>query len=399
MSKVNARQRGNTWQYYFEGARINGKRNRIHQSGFETRKAALKAGNEALYKYLNGGMVSAPAELSVSDFLDEWLKDAIELNRASNTYLRYKDVVERRLKPAVGTFHLKALNSPALQSILNGMQAEGLRASTMQFTKNVMTAAFKYAVHPRKYVNESPAQYLTLPKAKKKPLVKDAITVETFNRIIKEFPRGTNLYLPAIIAFYTGLRKSEVLGLTWDCVDLENKTITVQKQLVKRPEGWGFGELKTQSSYRVIKIGNQLIKRLEKQKARTLRNRVRLGEVYTVQYMANDGELIEGYAGDMLTPVIAYPICVKDNGAIITPNNIEYCMRKVHKELELPNVSFHTFRHTHATLLIEQGANIKSVSVRLGHSDVATTLETYAHVTERMESETVEAFENVTGEK
>lgn len=399
MSKVNVRERKGSWQYYFEGAKINGKRKRFMKGGFESRKIALKAGNEALYKYLNGGMASAPAELSVSDFLDEWLEDAIRLNRAPQTYARYKDVVERRLKPAVGSFHLKVLNSPALQSILNGMQAEGLRSSTMQFTKNVMTAAFKYAIHPRKYVTESPAQYLTLPKAKKKPLVKDAITVETFNRIIKEFPRGTNLYLPAIIAFYTGLRKSEVLGLTWDCVNLEKKTITVQKQLVKRPEGWGFGELKTRSSYRVIKIGDQLIKRLEKQKARTLRNRVRLGEAFTVQYMANDGELIEGYAEDMLTPVIAYPVCLKDNGAIITPNNIEYCMRKVHKELELPNVSFHTFRHTHATLLIEAGANIKSVSVRLGHSDVATTLETYAHVTERMESETVEAFENVTGQK
>lgn len=399
MSKVNARERGNSWQYYFEGAKVNGKRQRFVKSGFESKKAALKAGNEALYKYNNGGMVSKPAELSVSDFLDEWLKDAIELNRAPATYARYKDIVERRLKPVIGSFHLRTLTSVPLQGILNDLQAQGLRSSTMQFTKNVMTAAFKYAVHPRKYVSESPAQYLTLPKAKTKPLVKDAIDVKTFNRIIKEFPRGTNLYLPAIIAFYTGLRKSEVLGLTWDCVDLQKKTITVQKQLVKYPEGWGFGELKTQSSYRVIKIGDQLIKRLEKQKARTLRNRVRLGELYTVHYMANDGQLLEGYAGDMLAPVIVYPICVKDNGAIITPNNIEYCMRKVHKELELPNVSFHTFRHTHATLLIEAGANIKSVSIRLGHSDVATTLETYAHVTERMESETVEAFENVTGQK
>ena len=399
MSKVNARERKGSWQYYFEGAKVDGKRQRFVKSGFETRKAALKAGNEALYKYLNGGASSAPAEISVSDFLDEWLEDAIRLNRAPATYARYKDVCERRLKPVIGSFHLKAVSAPALQAILNGMQKDGLRASTMQFTKNVMGAAFKYAVHPRKYVTESPAQYLTLPKAKVKPIVKDAITVETFNRIIEAFPRGTNLYLPAIIAFYTGLRKSEVLGLTWDCVDLEKKTITVQKQLCKGESGWYLGELKTQSSYRTIKIGNQLAKRLERQKSRTLRNRVRLGELYTVYYMANNGELKEGYSGEKLAPVIAYPVCVKDNGAIITSNNIEYCMRKVHKELELPNVSFHTFRHTHATLLIEQGANIKSVSRRLGHSDVATTLEVYAHVTERMESETVEAFENVTGQK
>ena len=397
MSKVNARQRGNRWQYYFEGARVNGKRQRFVKSGFDTKKAALQAGNEALVKYLNGGVVSTPSELSVSDFLDEWL-GAIKPNRAPATYEHYRDIIERRVKPAVGSFRLRTLTSLPLQGILDEMQEQGLRLSTMQFTKNVMTAAFKYAVHPRKYVSESPAQYLTLPKSKTKPLPKDAITVDTFNRIIKAFPRGTNLHMPALVAFFTGLRKSEVLGLTWDCVDLERKTITVQKQLVKRPDGWGFGELKTQSSYRTIRIGNQLIRRLERHKAQITRNRVRLGESYTVQGVTNDGGIVESYAGDNVTPLLAYPVCVKDNGAIITPNNIEYCMRKVHKELELPNVSFHTLRHTHATLLIEAGANVKSVSVRLGHSDVATTLETYAHVTERMESETVNAFEDATGD-
>ncbi len=396
MSKVNARQRGGSWQYYFEGARVNGKRKRFVKSGFESKKHALKAGNAALYEYLNGGTPAPPNELSVSDYLDEWL-EFIRINRAPNTYNRYKDVIERRVKPATGSFYLRTITSLPLQNILNDMQAQGFRLSTMQFTKNVITAAFKYAVHPREYIQKSPAQYLTLPKSKTKPLMKDAITVDTFKRIINAFPRGTNLYLPAIIAFYTGLRKSEVLGLTWDNVDFENRTITVQKQLCKVSKNWAFGELKTQSSYRTIRIGEQLIKRLERQKARTLRNRVRLGELYQVQFMANNGVLMESYSGDKLTPVIAYPICTKDNGAIITPNNIEYCMRKVHKELELPNVSFHTFRHTHATLLIESGANIKSVSVRLGHSDVATTLETYAHVTERMETETVQAFEGVTG--
>lgn len=396
MSKVNARQRKGSWQYYFEGAKIDGKRKRFAKSGFQTKKEALQAGTEALHKYNNGGAASAPSELSVSDFLDTWLEDAIRLNRAPATYARYKDVVERRLKPVIGSFRLKSLTSAPLQAILNDMQKQGLRASTMQFTKNVMTAAFKYAVHPRKHVSESPAQYLTLPKAKTKPIKKEAITVETFNRIIEAFPRGSNLYLPSIIAFYTGLRKSEVLGLTWDCIDLEGRTITVQKQLCKDSEGLYLGELKTQSSYRTIKIGAQLVKRLERQKSRARQNRVRLGNDYTVYYMANDGHLKEGFSGDALTPVIAYPVCVKDHGAIITANNIEYCLRKVHRELELPNVSFHTFRHTHATLLIEQGANIKAVSRRLGHSDVATTMEVYAHVTDKMEGETVEAFEKAT---
>lgn len=397
MSKVNARQRGNRWQYYFEGAKVDGKRQRFVKSGFESRKDALRAGNEALHRYLNGGTVSKPSEMSVSDFSDEWL-GAIRPNRAPATYAHYKDVIERRVKPAVGSFRLRSITSLPLQAILDDMQVQGLRRSTMQFTKNVMTAAFKYAVHPRKYVSESPAQHLVLPRSRTKPLPKDAITVDTFNRIIKAFPRGSNLYLPAIIAFYTGLRKSEVLGLTWDCVDLDRKTITVQKQLCKHANGWGFGELKTQSSHRTIRIGNQLTKRLERQRAQVTRNRVRLGESYTVQHLTRDGGITESYAGNDPTPIKVYPVCVKENGAIITPNNIEYCMRKVHKELELPNVSFHTLRHTHATLLIEAGANVKSVSVRLGHSDVATTLETYAHVTERMETETVNAFEDATGD-
>lgn len=394
MSKVNARKRGKSWQYYFEGAKVDGKRQRIVKSGFETEKEALKAGVAALAEYNAGGAVSKPAEISVADFSEEWLRDVVEPNRAAATYTRYRDAVELRIRPAIGKFPLRTVTPTMLQGILTEMQKAGYRKSSMQFVRAVMSASFKWGHYPRKYLPENPAQFLTVPKAKVKPIVKDAIDVETFRRIVKAFPIGTNLHLPAIIAFYTGLRKSEVLGLTWDDVDMDKRTVTVRKQLLQDKRGRYYGELKTESSYRTVRFGEQLKKHLEREKSRALRNKVRLGADYSVHYVSAGGYILTGDAHEVLAPVIAYPVCRKSNGDFITKQNLDYCFRKVHKEMELPHVSFHTFRHTHATLLLERGANIKSVSERLGHSDVATTMEIYAHVTDDMETETASMLDD-----
>ena len=91
-------------------------------------------------------------------------------------------------------------------------------------------------------------------------------------------------------------------------------------------------------------------------------------------------------------------VCTKENGDQITTDSIKYLSRVVNYELGI-KFNFHSFRHTHATMLLENGANMKDVQQRLGHSKLATTMDTYAHVTEKMKLDTVNIFENISIKK
>jgi integrase len=85
-------------------------------------------------------------------------------------------------------------------------------------------------------------------------------------------------------------------------------------------------------------------------------------------------------------------ICVRENGEYVSTDSFKYCARVIHNELRL-GFNYHSLRHTHATYLIENGANVKDVQERLGHSDIQTTLNTYVHNTDVMRTETVDIFE------
>lgn len=115
MGQLKTRKRGSTWEWSFEGAKINGKRNPISQGGFRTKAEAITAGTQAKAEYDNAGRVFKPSELSISDYLDYWLENYVKANLAYNTQVDYEKKIKVHLKPTFGTYRLANLETDVIQ--------------------------------------------------------------------------------------------------------------------------------------------------------------------------------------------------------------------------------------------------------------------------------------------
>ena len=191
--------------------------------------------------------------------------------------------------------------------------------------------------------------------------------------------------MPLLILYHTGARLGEVLGLSWSDVDFDAKRITVRRQMTYRNRlGWFFTTLKTKSSNRYILVDDFLLRELERRQTQQLENERHFGDGYVYIY-ADAGGHIE-WQSKSLKPVgeKVSLICTRDNGQ---PVSRESLMRM----LRLTGLNAHSFRHTHATRLIEGGATAKGVA-RLGHSNTLITQNLYTHNTLKLQEETVAIF-------
>lgn len=396
------RKRGDKWHYSFEASNVDGKRKRIERVGGRTKKEAEAALRVALQEYNNAGMHFEPAEISVSDYMDYWFKNYVELNCKYNTKTGYEQMIKNHIKPTLGIYKLKSLTPAILQELINDKFLSGFSKNHLTNLITILSGSLKYAVHPCKFLKETPMQYVKYPKYEqtKKEIDHKIISPEEFNRMIERFPLGTTFHIPIMIGYYTGCRIGEVMGLTWDDIDLDNATIDINKIIYKRKTNWYFGSTKTASSVRNIKIGKTLLDDLKKHKKWQLENRLKYGQHFIQQYEAEELEgkeklrrihsLSLSVDSGVLPPINM--ICTKENGDMITPDSFKYAAKVIHYTLGII-FNFHSLRHTHATTLIENGANVKDVQARLGHANIETTLGTYTHPTEKMAEQSVDIFE------
>ncbi|HGG0417194.1 TPA: tyrosine-type recombinase/integrase [Clostridium sporogenes] len=373
--KGSVRKKGNRWYYSFYTGTVDGKRKRIERSGGDTKKEAETALRNALNEFENCGSVLNESNISVSDYFDYWHKEYALINCKYNTQVNYKRIIEKHIKPNLGVYKLKTLTPAILQEFLNKKYRNGFAKNTLSNFYGVLSGALKMAVYPYKLIKENPMTYVTMPKYNNINNDKDdlkILSLENFKEIINRFPEGSNFYIPLQIAFNTGMRAAEVCGLTWDCIDLKNNTITIKKIIIYKNKEWIFGTPKTKSSYRTILIGNTLVNILKHHKKYQIKNKLKYGKHYTLSNF----------------------VCTKENGELVTTNSLKYLSRVVNYELQIP-FNFHSLRHTHATMLLESGANIKDIQKRLGHSKLATTMDTYSHVTKNLSEDSVAKFESI----
>lgn len=419
--KGGVRKIGNRWYYYYDGAKVDGKRQKIQRVGGDTKKEAEAALAKALAEFNNAGLVFEPSKISVSDYLDLWFDQYCKMNLKYNTQLDYIQIIENHLKPALGRYYLKSLNAATIQEFVNGLKIKGFAKSTVTGIFCTLSASMKYAVEPLKYIEFNPCDRVKFPKFENKKQEQNVfIPADDMKKILERFPEESCFYLPIMIGYYTGVRISECFGLTWNDIDLKKRTISINHQIVKRNCGmdarkvikkdrprmekseWYFQSTKTSSSTRVIKFGQSLYDVLKKSHDNKMLNRFKFGEHFTEYYLKPETDE-KGDTVERLLPIkrgipvdlpIADMVCVRDDGSLVSSDSFKYCSRVIHHELHLP-FTYHSLRHTHATMLIEGGAPLKDVQERLGHADIQTTMNKYVHNTEELQNATVEIFEQI----
>lgn len=385
------------WEYYFEVAKIGGKRKKISKAGFDKESDAYDAGIDAYKEYNTTGMKFTPSEISFSDYLDYWMDEYCTTNLKDTTINNYKKIIRLHIKPELGPYRLMALNSAALQSFINKKSNEGYSRNTMAVIKGILTGSLNYALEPAKFITTNPMQGVKLvsPRAVTKVPTrikkKEIVTKEQWSAIIKRFPEGHSCYIPLLLAYHCGLRLGEVFALTWDDIDFNTNIIDINKQVQLIDDKWTFTNPKY-DSFRKIKGGKTLMDSLLKEKERQERAKEYYAEYYQEIYIS-DMRTVEHKTLDDSKPVLM--VNSRENGTYIQPRVTQHIGRIVHYQLGHMNYDFHSLRTTHATMLIEAGANPKAVQMRLGHKNIETTLNIYTKFTEKMENDAIDIFENL----
>ena len=372
--KGHVKKRGSTWSFVIDVGRdpVTGKRKQKWFSGYRTKREAEKAMAEKLATVIKGTYIE-PKRMSFSELLNEWLEHHVKHNTSPRTYETYRYLASVHIAPRIGNIQIVELAPYHLQrmysNLLDSEQKNGkkLSSTTVHHIHRICYSALKWGVQMR-MLQENVAESVKTPKRNKQEMktwTKDEVA--TFLNVAKE----DRLYPLFYVAIGTGLRRGELLGLKWEDVDFENGVLSIRRTVQRTTEGLIVKEqTKTDSSRRTVNISPATVEVLRTHKKRQTQELLRIGRRTSFVFANSVGNVLE-------------------------PRKVNEVFERLTKKAGLPRIRFHDLRHTHATLLLQQGIHPKIVSERLGHSNVSMTLDLYSHVIPSMQREAAETFDRI----
>jgi integrase len=370
------KKEGASWFVLYDASKdpVTGKRKQKKKRGFKTKKEAEKFLNEQLNS-INNGTYFEPKDVTLSEYLDYWIDNYAKLNLAARTLEHYNYIITQHLKPTLGNIKISKLQPFQLQEYYaqklesGKLEGGGLSTQSVKHHHRLISKVLKDAVKWQ-FIIRNIAEAVSPPKTKKVEIKTwDNEQVKAFLEAAKNSP-----YHPIFLTtIYTGMRRGEVLGLRWQDIDFENYILYVRQTLQEvKKVGLIFKEPKSGKS-RSITITQSLIQEFKKVYKQHLENKLLFGSEY------NDLDLI----------------FAQKNGKPIQPTEMHRNYRRIIQSSGLPYIRFHDLRHTHATLMLQQGIHPKVVSERLGHSTIGITMDTYTHVLPNMQKEAALQFEQL----
>ena len=306
-------------------------------------------------------------EYTVVTWLRTWFELYSKPHIRPSTMNYYQRNIEQHVIPAIGDIPLNKLTTRDLQKLYNDLQSNGrlrkvqkkkkpgLSNSTVRGIHMMLHNALDRAVK-EKLILSNPTENCIIPKIEKQEM-----------KILRPDPISSYLNAAerrnALPMFYlelvSGLRKGELTALLWSDLDIQNRTISVSKQYVKNPNGeLALTRPKTETSVRKVSIPQEAVDLLISEHDKHPDN----------PYM--------------------FPSPI--TGEMYYPDSIVNLHKKILKDAGLPHIRFHDLRHTFATLALQNGVDVKTVSSMLGHYDAGFTLRTYTHATRQMQQKAAE---------
>jgi integrase len=347
--------------------------------GFKTEKAA-QAELTRILRSINDESYVEPTKQNLGEYLLRWLNSA-KPNLAPKTFERYEQLVEVNINPKLGPVKLSKLHPQQLAEFYtwlgtsgNRRTGLGLHPQTVLHIHRLLRKALQQAVVWQLRAT-NPADAVDAPRVPEREM--QPIEEERAALLI-EAAQNTDMFLPILIGFCTGMRRGEVLALRWADLDLEHARLTVNQSLTQtRAGGIKFKSPKNKSSRRTMALPMVLIDAFKVHRGKQENTKDLFGPDYASLDLVLPLPDGSPWPPDRFTD--AYTAFARRNGA--------------------KGIRFHDLRHTHASELLRRGTPIKTVSARLGHSGSKITIDTYGHLMTGDDEQAAKTVQKVYGKR
>ena len=300
-----------------------------------------------------------------------WLDHSIEPSRRPKTYKDYEVHVRLHLIPWLGRHQLTRLTPHHVQDMINKKIKEGLAPKTIQNLLGTLRSTLNYAMK-REWVGRNVATLVDLPEADAPEI--DPLELDEARRFLEAL-RGHRLEALFVVTLMTGLRSAEARGLRWADVDVDGATLRVRSTVDRVDGEWRFGPPKSARSRRTLALPRTAVAVLRAHRVRQ-----------------NEERLIAG--GRWQDWKLVFPSTV---GTPFDGANVLKQLHKVLDEAGLPRQRFHDLRHCCATLLLAEGAHLRTVMEQLGHQNANLMANLYGHVQQRTMRDAADRMEAALG--
>jgi len=358
-----------------------GKRMRKFKSGFKTKKEATAFANSFSVDVENGLNV-IDNKILLKDFIMSWYNDYKIKTLSLNTRTNYESRINTHIIPQLGNIEIGKLNTATVQQFYNDLIKKGNKPNSCKKIMETLSGCFKYA-KKLKLISYIPTDIDKIRQDSEKIIVWDDIQLKFFLNQIK----NNNLYIPALIISLTGLRIGEMCGLRWDNVNLEEGVIYIREQVIidkKNHKLIHSKILKTDTAFRDVSIPQALCNILTQHKSEQPQSNE---EGFVILDRDNNMCNPRNVSMDFTKKVAKYKDTLDDK--------VSNSKKEITNYMQLPQFSIHGLRHTHATILLLKGENIKVISERLGHKSTQITWDTYSHVLPSMKKQTADLLDNI----
>lgn len=348
---------------------VTGKEVHTTRRGFSTKKEAKLALSRLKLDYEENGLQKDEKE-TFRQVYELW-NEAYKTTVKEVTFIKSEIKFNKWILPVYGDLRIKEVTVKRAQQILNTWAAETDQYKVLHSTAK---RVFEYAINLG-FIQYNPLAHVMMPKREKKSNDGDQIKVYTkdqlktlFDYLNKLKPIYSNEYNKTLLRFllYSGCRISEALALNWSDIDFEGNAVLINKTLSQTKHGYKISDPKTDKSTASVSLDAETIATLKK------------WQLNQRMYMLSLG---------ITDPTMIFCGIYKQ---MITHHAIFSRMKTITEKCGIPFLGIHVTRHTHASLLLDAGANMKEVQDRLRHTKISMTMDTYGHLSKETKEKTIE---------